>query len=120
MPTRAIQFDNGIKKVQIDNRPSAMERGYGSRWQKYRLSFLKKHPLCAICAKQGIITIATCIDHIIPHKGDMVLFWKRDNHQPACIPCNNKKAAAEEGSFGYHKKPETEGERVLRVAMAGC
>jgi len=120
MPNKATQFNNGIPKVQfIDNRPSSAGRGYGVRWQKYSRAFIKKHPLCEICLKRGITTAARCVDHIRPHKGDMKLFWEKSNHQSACIPCNSRKAAMEEGGFGYKKKPETSGERILRLAMAG-
>jgi len=33
---------------------------------------------------QGTITIATVADHIIPHKGDEVLFWDEINLQGLC------------------------------------
>jgi 5-methylcytosine-specific restriction protein A len=120
MPQKAVQFDNGIRKVQIDNRPSAESRGYDWRWQKYRIAFLKKYPLCELCKEQGIVTAADVVDHIVPHKGDMIKFWDKTNHQSACVPCHNRKTVLEDGGFGYEKKPETNGERVLRVAMAGA
>ena len=39
----------------------------------------------AACAKQeGKITVATIVDHVIPHKGDSVLFNDVRNWQPLC------------------------------------
>jgi hypothetical protein len=32
------------------------------------------HPLCRMCEAEGKITVATIVDHVIPHKGDRVLF----------------------------------------------
>lgn len=60
------------------NRGSAAERGYDTRWQKARRTYLMHHPLCVECMKDNVIEPATVVDHIIPHKGDMVLFWDQD------------------------------------------
>lgn len=77
-------------------RPSAAARGYGSRWQATRAGFLAKHPYCAICKVSNRMTIATVVDHIIPHRGDMVKFWQRENWQPLCDPCHRTKTANED------------------------
>ena len=55
-------------------RENAASRGYGSQWRTARARFLRSHPLCAECMKQGNLTPATVVDHIIPHRGDMKLF----------------------------------------------
>ena len=81
-------------------RPSAAKRGYGYRWQKASKGFLKKNPLCVECKEQGSTTQAEVVDHIVPHKGDMKLFWDRDNWQSMCVPCHNSKTAREDGGFG--------------------
>lgn len=62
------------------------ERGYGSKWQKARRHYLDKHPTCAYCEREGIVSLATVVDHIIPHKGDKKLFWDSSNWQPLCKP----------------------------------
>ena len=49
------------------------------------------HPLCAECQRHGRVTAATVVDHIIPHRGNMELFWDRDNWDSLCAPCHNKK-----------------------------
>lgn len=68
-----------------DSRPSASKRGYGRRWQVARLMYLKNNPLCVKCKEKGRIVPATIVDHIIPHKGDMGLFWKMDNWMSLCV-----------------------------------
>ena len=57
---------------------SSAQRGYNSAWQKARQEYLNGHPLCAECAKRGVFTKATVVDHIRPHRGDFTLFWDRD------------------------------------------
>lgn len=69
-----------------DDRRSAHARGYTTRWDKARLGYLAKHPLCAMCERAGHIAIATVVDHIKPHKGDSALFWDSANWQPLCKP----------------------------------
>jgi 5-methylcytosine-specific restriction protein A len=34
-------------------RGSARERGYNTRWEKARKTFLMRSPLCAMCQKEG-------------------------------------------------------------------
>ena len=59
------------------------------RWRKVRRWWLKGHPLCEMCQRQGRITIATVVDHIIPHHGDPTLFWDANNYQSLCAACHN-------------------------------
>jgi 5-methylcytosine-specific restriction protein A len=55
--------------------------------------FLEQYPLCRRCESLGIVTAATVVDHVIPHKGDQVKFWDRGNWQPLCEACHNRKTA---------------------------
>lgn len=64
-----------------ERRGTAHERGYGSRWQKTSKGFLARHPLCVASKANGVIRAATLVDHIIPHRGDMQLFWDPTNWQ---------------------------------------
>lgn len=72
-------------------RGGANARGYDSRWRKARALFLRRHPLCAECKRQGKLTPATVVDHIIPHRGDVTLFWDESNWQPLCAHHHNEK-----------------------------
>lgn len=88
------------RKREFDRyRLSSHERGYDHRWRQYRKSFLRRHPLCLRCKDEGIITAAVIVDHIRPHKQDNTLFWAKDNHQPLCKPCHDRKTATEDSNF---------------------
>jgi len=80
-----------------DKRGTSSERGYNARWRKARLIYLGKHPLCVECEKEGKAEPGTIIDHIIPHKGDMKLFWDTSNWQGLCKRHHDIKTAEETG-----------------------
>lgn len=81
-------------------RGSAHERGYTSAWAKARAAWLRAHPLCVMCQQRGSIEPATVVDHIVPHRGDMALFWDSRNWQSLCKPDHDRKTATEDGGFG--------------------
>ena len=56
---------------------------------------LLREPWCRECARRGIRTRATVVDHVRPHKGDWALFTDRDNLQSLCETCHNRKTARE-------------------------
>lgn len=89
-------------KSNSDSRPSAAKRGYNSQWRKARNIYLKEHPLCAYCMKEGKFTKATVVDHIIPHRGDDKLFWDESNWQPLCKSCHDKKTMTEDRHKEYY------------------
>ncbi|WP_353647022.1 HNH endonuclease signature motif containing protein [Mesorhizobium sp. WSM2240] len=80
------------RKARFDQqRPSARQRGYDSKWDKERAAYLKAHPRCVRCPSP-----ATVVDHVTPHKGDRRLFWSRSNWQPLCTPCHSSGKQREE------------------------
>ena len=87
-----------------EQRGSSAQRGYGYKWQKAREAYLRKHPICFNCSRKGLVVAAIVVDHIKPHKGDMVLFWDSSNWQPLCKQCHD----------GYKKRLEISGR------IAGC
>lgn len=61
-------------------------RHYGTRrWQEFRRTWLLDHPFCECGAP------ATLVDHIVPHRGDVAIFWRQGNHQSLCAPCHNSR-----------------------------
>jgi 5-methylcytosine-specific restriction enzyme A len=88
-----------VKRALDCERPSAARRGYGPRWRRARAAFLARHPLCAACRAQGRLVPATVVDHVVPHRGDRVLFWDESNWAPACKLCHDRKTARE-GRWG--------------------
>lgn len=90
--------------VRAKPRESSTKRHYNYKWQQARAGWLTKHPLCVHCEQRGRVTEATNVDHVRPHKGDMTLFWDRDNWQSLCGPCHSAKTAAEDGGFGNARR----------------
>lgn len=64
-------------------------------WKRIRHIKLRECPLCEECTKQGRMTKATDVDHIIPHKGDWHLFTSKDNLQCLCHSCHSEKTNRE-------------------------
>ena len=110
MPIRAMTLREKYKRTpQPDNRLSAAARGYGPRWKKARRFYLTTHPLCVICSNKGIVRVGNVVDHKIPHKGNMTLFWDQSNWQTLCTPHHNIKTATEDGGFGHKIKGDNHG-----------
>jgi len=53
-----------------------------------------------MCEAQGRITLATVVDHIVPHRGDRDLFFDPTNLQSLCKPHHDgAKAQMERGGW---------------------
>lgn len=76
-------------KLHDDRRGSSAARGYGYRWQKAREGWLRKHPLCKMHEQLGRVVLATVVDHVDPHRGDMEKFWNSANWQSLCKDCHD-------------------------------
>jgi 5-methylcytosine-specific restriction enzyme A len=72
------------------------------RWRKARKAFLSREEnvLCVDCLKRDKLSAATDVDHIVPHGGNMALFWSEANWQPLCHACHSRKTATGDGGFG--------------------
>lgn len=92
--------DRGRRTDQA--RGTAHQRGYGLRWQRYRISFLSRYPYCGQspnqereqsfgCLHRGVVKAATVIDHITPGADAPNLFWDQANHQSLCRNCHDIK-----------------------------
>jgi len=71
-------------------------RGYGYKWQKARDRYLRAHPLCCYCQREGRLGASSIVDHKVPHQGNDTLFWDETNWQPLCKPHHDGTKAAEE------------------------
>lgn len=83
---------------------TSARRGYGYAWQKARAGFLAKHPLCECQDCQaGIkrVTMATVVNHRIPHRGNMSStdpdgFWNvAENWEAMSKACHDKRTQDE-------------------------
>ena len=68
----------------------AWQHRYGRRWGEARRASLAEHPVCVGCGRRA----AEQVDHIEPHRGDVVLFWDPLNWQPLCSGCHGAKTAS--------------------------
>ena len=79
------------KKVQgnrVFNRNTSTERSklYDQTWQIYRYRFLHYNKRCYACGSEEKLHV----DHLLPHKGDVDLFKKLNNHIPLCDRCHGQ------------------------------
>jgi 5-methylcytosine-specific restriction protein A len=70
-----------------------------SRWRAVRASVLRNNPLCVACEASGGLVAAQVVDHVVPIKDGGERF-DAANLQPLCVPCHNRKTAAERASRG--------------------
>jgi len=86
-------------------RLSAHARGYTKRWDRAAKAFRVRYPLCGMrpygqvpvmsqCFLEQRDTPATQTDHVVPHRGDMVLFWDQSQWQSLCHDCGARKSQA--------------------------
>jgi len=71
-------------------------RGYTNRWGRVARRFRDQHPCCVLCEQAGRVTASECVDHIVPHKGNLGLFWDEGNWQSLCFECHNSKTRKEQ------------------------
>lgn len=64
-------------------------------WRRAARAYLRAHPFCVVCRAAQRITLATEVDHVIPHEGDVVRFWDRSNWQALCSTCHGRKTKRE-------------------------
>lgn len=101
------------------SKQSSTARGYGYKWQQARKQYLDEHPFCVTCLsrlgiratdKAGIVVEcatrgiqlpwANMVDHTIPHRGDLNLFWDRKNWAAMCTTHHSRDKQREEQSNG--------------------
>ena len=77
---------------------------YGARWRRERVDFLLAHPLCVRCLAQGIRTTSDTVDHRVPHRGNLAIFWDRTLWDALCTPCHNSGKQREEWNAKYGRR----------------
>jgi len=65
------------------------------RYQQFRDWFMRRNRLCAECERQGVVTLAEEMDHIVPVHQAPDRVWDVDNLQALCRPCHEEKTARE-------------------------
>ena len=68
---------------------------YGYRWDKLARIFKRQHPACVQCGRIGTKKYPNCVDHIIPHRNNLELFWDQGTWQTLCKSCHGRKCVTE-------------------------
>ncbi len=93
---RPVETRQQQAKRHDERRGSARERGYTGAWDKARAGYLRSHPLCAYCELDGVVTPATLVDHLYPHRTFEGVFWVKEWWVASCRACHDgPKQAAE-------------------------
>lgn len=77
-------------RYERDKRDRVVASLYTRAWRKRSAAYLRAHPICAVCG-----VAATEVDHVVPHHGDRVIFWRADNLQSLCGACHGRKTRSE-------------------------
>lgn len=84
-----------------EKRPSAHRRGYTRQWDRESKAYLLENPIAVdIFGEHATPQPAEVTDHIVPHRGDMTLFWDKNNWQGLTKRDHDRKTAMENGGFG--------------------
>ena len=82
-----------IRRIKKDYVPKTYSKPEHSkiynttRWRKLRGYFIKNNPLCKLCKKKNITTVAKVVDHIV-EIADGGGAWDFSNLQSLCDPCH--------------------------------
>ena len=82
-------------KVAPRDKPKYHDNYNRVQWKRLRQTELSKNPLCLSCSKYGAVVAAEDVDHIIPHRGDSLLFSSLSNLQALCHSCHSRKTNRE-------------------------
>ena len=79
-------IENERKKKVKNGWTELSKKGwYNTReWKELRKLALSLNPLCELCKKEGRLTPAKEVNHIIPAEKDKSKFFDLDNLQPLC------------------------------------
>jgi 5-methylcytosine-specific restriction protein A len=101
--TRFCDAHNTESRKHADqHRGSSSSRLYTAAWYRASRAYLRNNPLCRCddCVRDGRLTAADTVDHIVPHRGDLALFWDQTNWQSMARAHHSRKTARHDGGFG--------------------
>ena len=94
-PEHAKLVESGYNRY---GRSPEMKRRYHGAWPAIRKRFLTQHPLCEQCRKEGRVTAASEVHHILPlSQGGS---HDESNLMALCKPCHSRITATEGGRWG--------------------
>lgn len=57
-----------------------------ARWKRLVSHHRRIEPTCRMCRAAGIVMAVEVVDHIVPHRNDLNLFFDSRNLQSLCAP----------------------------------
>ena len=81
------------RAIADSQRGNSAARGYGRMWRTASDGWIAHHPFCSVCGV-ALPRRLMVVDHVVPHRGDMALFWDRSNWQTLCKACHDRKTAS--------------------------
>ena len=95
-PPRLGQRASQAKQPRLpDHREQSQKRGYDWTWRALSKQVRMEEPLCRHCLRDGRVTAATLVDHIVPLSLSPELRLDRGNLQALCASCHARKTQAE-------------------------
>ena len=79
-------------------RTPEMKQRYNGVWPAVRRRYIAEHPLCEVCRREGRITAAQEVHHIIPLAEGGT--HDEDNLMALCKSCHSRITALEGGRWG--------------------
>jgi len=74
---------------------------HSKEWKNIRSIVMSEHAgLCCQCARLEMTVPADVVDHITPIEVEWEARLKRENLQPLCHPCHNRKTAEDKKTYG--------------------
>ena len=93
---RCEQHSRESNRSKSARRATGHEKAYNYKWGKASKKYRKHNPLCVSCQLSGRTSAASCVDHIIPHRGSDDLFWDKGNWCSLCWRCHSAKTRRED------------------------
>ena len=72
-------------------------------WRSIRRHRLAEEPLCRQCAIEGRTVVASHVDHVDPHRGQWLQFFKYENTQSLCAHHHNRHKRHGKRASDYEK-----------------
>jgi len=91
-------------------RPSSTVRGYGYAWQRFRVWFIARHPICDYCKEQPTYDV----HHEIPLRAGGKLLSEKDC-RAACHSCHSRLQAKEKLEYPTGNRPPAKPQRIPAV-----
>ena len=79
-------------------RSPEMKRRFNGAWPGIRRRYIAVHPLCEVCQREGRITAASEVHHIVPLSAGGS--HAESNLMALCKPCHSRITAREGGRWG--------------------